>query len=262
MAETEKPGAPTDVETPAQPGTVIVPTGAPREADQRTAILDKPPLAEQAAVPAPHTEVTESEVPSPEAPAPATPQALPEPPQDSAPQTTIASPPAPEPPSSSTPNSLSATDNGGVSWTAAEFIAHDKSPGWYVALILAGVLLAGLVFLLTHDPISTSVVLVGALVLAIYGARKPKQQMYRADSNGVSIGQRYHGYEEFRSFAVAPEGQLASVIFMPLKRFAPLTTIYFDPKYEDKIVDLFIDILPFEEHAFDVVDRFMQRIRF
>lgn len=149
-----------------------------------------------------------------------------------------------------------------INWTASEFIAHQKSIGWYAALAAVAVIVAGLIYVLTKDKISTIVVLIGALALGFYGARQPRQLDYRLDSAGVTIGSRYHGYEEFRSFAIVPEGAFSSIVFMPLKRFALLTTIYYAPADEDKIVQLLSNILPLEQHRLDPVDQLMRRIRF
>ena len=43
-----------------------------------------------------------------------------------------------------------------ASWTASEFISHEKTTGWYGALAAGGVLFAALVYLLTHGWISTT----------------------------------------------------------------------------------------------------------
>ena len=175
----------------------------------------------------------------------------------------IATDPAPtaaaaaaEPPTTST------ADGDGISWTASEFVAHEKSAGWYLSLAAAAAALAAVIYLLTRDAISAVVILVGALVLGIYGARKPRQLDYRLDSSGVTIGSKHHIYEEFRSFGVVAEGAFSSIVFMPLKRFAPLTTIYYAPEDEDKIIKLLSDQLPFQEHSHDIIDRLMLRIRF
>lgn len=149
-----------------------------------------------------------------------------------------------------------------VSWTASEFIAHDKSVGWYIGLAAAAVLIAGVIYLLTKDFISTGVVLVGALALGWYGARKPRQLPYQLNTKGVQIGNKWHGYQDFRSFSIVPEGAFSSIVFMPLKRFAPLTTIYYAPEDEEKIVSILSGILPYEERKSDPIDSLMQRIRF
>jgi hypothetical protein len=153
-------------------------------------------------------------------------------------------------------------DGQAVSWTASEFVAHEKSVGWYLALLAAGLAVAAIVFLLTRDIISVVVVVVSTLLLGIYGARQPRQLEYRLDKSGVSIGQKYHGYDEFRSFMVMPEGAFSSIVFMPLKRFAPPLAVYYAPDDEDKIVNMLADQLPLEEGKRDAVDHLLHRIRF
>jgi hypothetical protein len=149
-----------------------------------------------------------------------------------------------------------------ISWTASEFVAHEKSAGWYFGLALAGAAIAGLVFLITRDYISAVVVLVGTFALGVLGSKKPKQQQYVLGPRGLTAGQKQYDYSAFKSFAVVPEGAFSSIVFMPLKGFAPLTTIYYPPEDERKITDLLAQHLPFEEHKLDAVDHLMQRIRF
>lgn len=149
-----------------------------------------------------------------------------------------------------------------VTWTASEYIAHEKSAGWYVQLAAVALLISAAVYWLTHDSISAGVVIIGALFLAIYGGRQPRQLTYRLDAGGLIIGSKRFAFTEFRSFAVADEGAFSSIVLMPLKRFAPLTTIYYAPQDEDKILAVLEAHLPLEEHKPDPVDKLMRRIRF
>ena len=152
--------------------------------------------------------------------------------------------------------------NQDITWTASEFVAHEKSAGWYFALIIVTIIIAALVFLVTKDKISVGVVVTAGLLLGVYGSHKPRQLEYKIDQSGVSIGGKYYGYHEFRSFSVAPEGAFAGITFAPLKRFAVPITIYYVPADEDKIVTILSAQLPFEEHRADAVDTLMRHIRF
>lgn len=149
-----------------------------------------------------------------------------------------------------------------IQWTASEFIAHEKSAGWYGALAIVAALGAGLVYLVTKDGISAIVVLVSALFLGMYAGRQPRQLEYRLDAHGVGIDTKYFHFGEFRSFTIADEGAFSSIVFMPLKRFATTTTIYFAPDDEEKIITMISAHLPLEEHKPDLVDNLMRRIRF
>jgi hypothetical protein len=121
---------------------------------------------------------------------------------------------------------------------------------------------AVLIWLLTKDTISSVVILFAAFVFGFYARRQPRELAYRLDDGGLTIGPKFYPYAGFRSFAVMDEGAFSSVVFMPLKRFAPLVTIYYDPKDEENIVGLLSDRLPMEERQKDAVERLMWRIRF
>jgi hypothetical protein len=149
-----------------------------------------------------------------------------------------------------------------ITWTASEFIAHHKTGSWYVLLLLASCMAAGLIWFMTKDIVSAVVVVFAGAMLATYAARKPRQLSYQLDPAGLTIGDKHLSYNEFRSFSVVPEGAFSSIVFSPLKRFGTLTTIYYDPQDEARIVDAISQRLPHEEHRLDAIDGMMRRIRF
>lgn len=155
------------------------------------------------------------------------------------------------------------TDEGPVIvWTASEYIAHDKSVSWFASLIAVAVVVAALLYLITRDLFIVFVSLFGALMVAVYGSRKPRQLQYQLDHGGITAGKRFYGYEEFRNFSVVQEDAFASIVFTPLKRFAIPLTIYYPPEYEDAIAELLVDRVPFERQTLDPVERLMRKIRF
>jgi len=210
------------------------------------------PDGQQAPAASPEQSVDSAE-PSP-APAPVAP-----------PTDTANAPQASDSPAEPTPAAplQPSTDSDSIEWTASEFIAHDKSAGWYGLLVLGTLVLAAIIFLLTRDKISTGVVVVAGLALGFYGHRKPRQLRYALNGSGLTIGDKHYPLEQFRSFAVMDEGgAFSSIAFLPLKRFGQLVTIYYDPNDEDAIVDLLGDRLPMEPRQHDAVDRLMKKIRF
>lgn len=164
-------------------------------------------------------------------------------------------------PTSNVPNAASAPHNS-VSWTASEFIAHQKSAGWYGLLMLAALATAGVVYLFTRDFVSTAVVIIVATVFAIIAGRKPRELEYRVDNHGIKIGEKHYPYSTFRSFSVVEEDSLEAIWLMPLKRFMPIITIYFEPADGEKIINTLSEYLPVEHRQPDPVDRLMSRIRF
>lgn len=154
------------------------------------------------------------------------------------------------------------TSDESVSWTASEFIAHQKTIGWYGMLALSTAVLALAILFLTKDKISTGVVVLAAIVFGIYASRKPRTLGYSVGRTGLTIGQKTYTYDQFRSFSLLDEGAFSSIVFMPLKRFMPLLTIYYDPKDEQQIVTTLSDRLPMETHHLDLIDQLMRRVRF
>ena len=92
-----------------------------------------------------------------------------------------------------------------VSWTASEFIAHDKAPGWYGMLAATTAVISAVTYLLVRDPITVAMIIIGAVLFGVYAGRQPRQLPYRLTNHGLKIGQRFYPMENFRSFAVVPE---------------------------------------------------------
>lgn len=149
-----------------------------------------------------------------------------------------------------------------VSWTASEFVAHQKSFGWYAMLALAGAALAAIVYLLTSDAITAAIIVIVALIFGFAAGRKPRVLPYQVDERGLTIDKKYFPYSEFKSFSVIQEGAFSSIMFLPLKRFMPPITIYYEPTDEDQIAYVLSQHLPMEDRKHDAIDRLVSRIRF
>lgn len=229
MAEGENNKKAEEAGNTAQPGTVITPGSVAPDKPTGTFAFDQDGPVQPGSVVAPAAEPAVQPEQAPE-PAPIN----------------VSSEPLPE---------------GTITWTASEFVAHDKSAGWYMSLALIAALVSGAAYLVSRDLISAGVVIGAALLLAVYGSHKPRQLEYRLGPRGITVGAKAYGYDEFRSFAVVPEGAFSSIVFMPLKRFSPPLSIYYAPEDEERIVAMLSDRLPFEEHR-DAIDSLMRRIRF
>lgn len=186
-------------------------------------------------------------------------QAAPRQPVAAAPQPT--SPPAPQP--ESKPEADARLPEGPeVSWSASEFIAHNKTAGWYIILLVVTAVITAAVYLLTHDFITSGMLLFAGLLFGIMGARKPRELQYKVGDDGMHIGAKFYPYSVFKSFSVLQEEGLESIWFMPLKRFMPGLSIYFAPNDGQKIVNVLSEYLPFEPRELDPVDKLMHKLRF
>ncbi|OGL30238.1 hypothetical protein A3D14_02850 [Candidatus Saccharibacteria bacterium RIFCSPHIGHO2_02_FULL_47_12] len=149
-----------------------------------------------------------------------------------------------------------------VQWSASEFIEHSKSAGWYMLLAVGGLLLAGVVYVLTKDVVSTAMVVIVAAVFGVFAARRPRVLNYSVNGTGINVGNKYYPYSNFKSFSIVREGNIGSIWLMPLKRFMPVLTIYFEPADEPKIIGVISQFLPVEASRLDAVDKLMHRLRF
>lgn len=194
--------------------------------------------------------------------------------QPAAPQVTIVAQPVatPEPPAAVLPEQPAVVAaaipesqeeiDGALSWSASEFVAYQKSGGWYVSLFIAVLALAALIFLVTRDLISTVTTIIIGILFMIFAARKPRVLTYAISDDGVQIGDKLYPFASMRSFAVIDEGSLRSISLLPMQRFMPAISMYYEPQNEAKIVDALGGVLPQEERKQEIIDKFMHKIRF
>lgn len=225
-----------------QPGNVIQPGNQNEQQEQPTppAVSTPTPVIPPAPAPTPQPAVMQPQIaltqrpqfqPQPSAP---TQQAAPSQPSDAA-----------------------------VSWTASEYIAHQKNFGWWLAFGTLVVIVCAAIFLWTRDIISVVAIVVIAILFGYYAGRKPVVQQYHITEEGVYIGDKLYHFSELKSFAIVRQGAFSSVEFLPLKRFMPYIPMYYAPDQEDAILNTLSQYLPFEsERHQDPIDRFMHKIRF
>lgn len=230
-----------------QPGDTITPGGEQPESagpDVRQDDAKVSKSSEQAPAPLPEPQDVQDEQPRPEQPAPA----------ESSWQYRDDENTAPGP--------FARHTAAPVSWTASEYVAHDKNAGWYVLVVLAALGLGGLIYLFTREWVSPVVVVLLGIAFAAFGARKPQVLEYAIDDAGVRIGQKLYPYGLFRTFSVIEEGAVRSILLMPLQRFNLPINVYYDPADEEKIIDALSFHLPHEDRQLSAIDNLMRKIRF
>ncbi len=149
-----------------------------------------------------------------------------------------------------------------VTWNASEFIAHTKGLSWFAALGIGLFVFTALIYFISRDIFASVMIAVAGITFGVFAARPPRVLEYSVDARGINIGQKSYTYSDFKSFAVVEDGPLPAVMLLPLKRFLPPITVFYEPKQEDAILNVIADYLPHEEKQPDVVDRLMSRIRF
>jgi hypothetical protein len=156
----------------------------------------------------------------------------------------------------------SSTPTENISWTAKEFIEHDRGRSWYVMLILGSALLAVAVYFITHDYFAVGAIVAVGVIAAVYASHKPKELPYELSSRNIKVGERTYSYNMFKSFAVAHEGEHTSIVLEPVKKYLPQMTLYFPAEMENQITNAIGNQLPVEEHQPNVTERLSHRLRF
>jgi hypothetical protein len=149
-----------------------------------------------------------------------------------------------------------------ISWSASEFIHHDKSMSWYGVAVLVIIISTVGGYLLMKDVITPIAIITLGAIMLVVGSRKPKTFNYRVSMKGLLIGEKEYSYDEFQSFSIIEEGPIESIMLIPQKRWAPALNIYFAPDDGQKIFDTLSAFLPFEQREKDMVDKFLHKIRF
>ncbi len=149
-----------------------------------------------------------------------------------------------------------------ISWTASEFIAYQKNKSWYVLAVAGVILVAGLIFFVTKDTISTIVTISLGVLFIVFASRKPRVLNYEISDKGIRIGDKLHLFRTMKSFAVIEEGTIRSIDILPMQRFMPAISMYYDPKDEDVIISSLGKFLPQENREQPLIDKLMHKIRF
>lgn len=156
-----------------------------------------------------------------------------------------------------------ASDDGSlVSWSASEFIAHEKANNWYVVLAVLAGLSAVIIYVITREVFSVVVVVVMAIAVAVYGGIKPRTLRYAIYPEGIKVGEKLYLYQVFRSFSVMDDTQIPSIQFLPQKRFMVPISVFCAAADIDAIVSILGEFLPYEHKERDTIDKLSSRFRF
>ena len=148
-----------------------------------------------------------------------------------------------------------------VSWEASEYIHHDKGFMWVLGLIGCAVAMVALAVWLQAWTFAALIVVM-AVALGVFAFRRPHVLRYTLDGEGIRVGEKFYGFEQFRAFGILGDGAFYTIMLLPTKRFAPAINVYFDEADGEKIVDILGERLPMEKVELDLVERLTRRLRF
>jgi len=86
-----------------------------------------------------------------------------------------------------------------ISWRAPEYVYYHKTPDWFWAVGIIGVILVAIAYF-TDNLLFGFLIIVGAAAFGLYGARKPNVIRAAISNEGLHIGNRLFPYETLQSF--------------------------------------------------------------
>lgn len=149
-----------------------------------------------------------------------------------------------------------------LNWEASEYMLHDKSFLWYVVLVIGAAALGAVFYFVLKDISSLIVVVLLLIAVFVYSKRQPHTLAYSITESSLIIGHKEHHFEEFKSFSVISEDGIENITLIPVKRFAPPLSIYFDPNDRTTIVEALSAHLPQVERSQDVIDQLSRKLKF
>ena len=173
--------------------------------------------------------------------------------------TAVAEAPTPQPAAGGVPTRPPADSN--FTWTASEYIDHNRGASWYLLLFLGTIVLAAGIYFLTKEYFATGVIVVLGIIVALYARQKPRQVNYELSSSGLRVGEKLYAYSLFKSFSLVNDGTLTSIQLTPLKKLMPPISAYYQAGDEEKITDILGQHLPMEQRNPSSIDRLSRRLR-
>lgn len=148
-----------------------------------------------------------------------------------------------------------------ISWTADEFIVHEKSQKWFIYLwVGAGLMVVAALFLL-KDWIFALLIAVMAATVMVITRRTPREMNYTLSQEGLTVGDKFFSMDSFSHFGLVKEGAVWNLRLVSNRRFVPPVTAYLPHDQGEQIVDLLGALLPMEDVQTDIIDKIVTKTK-
>lgn len=147
-----------------------------------------------------------------------------------------------------------------VEWDGQEYVTHERNVGWYVGLVVVGLMLVAVSILLRWWSF-TALIVTSVAALFLYTTRPPKKIHYVLSKDGLKEENRLYKFEDFKSFGVLQDDKRFAIVLRPKKRFSASVTVYFPEAKGEEIVDMFGVRLPMEQVKLDFIDKIVKFLR-
>ena len=183
------------------------------------------------------------------------------PPQAAVPVDSPTVPPARPPTPEQTAGPAMDTMPGQLSW-AASAVGGARSMNWFIGVVVGALLVSAGVYWLTGSIVPAAAIVIVSVLVGIVYTKNPRVLQYAIDEYGITIGQKRYGFDEFRAYAVLDDHGYSSIALMPLQRFLPMLSVYYNPDVQQQVFDALNSHLPLVEYKRDTFDRITTGLHF
>jgi len=111
-----------------------------------------------------------------------------------------------------------------LSWEAAEYEFEKKSPDWFWALGIIA-LAGGLTAVLLGNYLFGVFIILAAVLLGFYAARRPQVVRYEIDAEGVRVGQEMYHYKNLKAFWLETAGPVKKLLLLSKSSLSPILAL-------------------------------------
>lgn len=147
------------------------------------------------------------------------------------------------------------------SWKASEGVQVKRDGVWYVLFSLVVIGLMSLAVFVFKSVTFAILLPVMAVAVILLSSKAPREINYAISPKGIYVSDQLHDFSEFRAFGVIHDPEYLSIIVLPVKRFSPGLTLYFNERDGERIVDMLGARLPMQEVKVDSLEKLIRFIR-
>ena len=136
-----------------------------------------------------------------------------------------------------------------------------KNPVRYIVLFISLVVVLGLFyFFIKRDILTIMGVLVGFIILAILGLKKPKDITVTVTSKLIAIDKKEFNLTNYQSFSIREvDNGFRLLSVRPVKRFTPALNIYIpNTESTDRITSFLSSKMPYSDYVSNFIDTLLQ----
>ena len=148
-----------------------------------------------------------------------------------------------------------------LAWQGQEFLEYSRNRKWYVLVGLVGAILT-IGALVLQQWLTAPVFALATYVVLRHADDKPQVVDYQISRLGVTVGDKFHPFNELKTYWIVYNPPAKTVTFQSTGRFKPLIKLYLEDVDPEAIRETLKPYLPeTPKQAEDFLDKFSRFIR-